>query len=35
MLEYAYVKRFKDTYYMIYNGNAFGKTGFGYAIEKR
>ena len=35
MLEYASVKRFKDTYYMIYNGNAFGKTGFGYAIEKR
>ena len=35
MLEYASVKRFKDLYYMIYNGNAFGKTGFGYAIEKR
>ena len=35
MLEYASVNRFKDTYYMIYNGNAFGKTGFGYAIEKR
>ena len=35
MLEYASVKRFNDTYYMIYNGNAFGKTGFGYAIERR
>lgn len=35
MLEYASVKRYKDTYYMLYNGNAFGKTGFGYAIEKR
>ena len=35
MLEYASVKRYKDIYYMIYNGNAFGKTGFGYAIEKR
>ncbi|MDE5640022.1 MAG: hypothetical protein K2I47_09645, partial [Odoribacter sp.] len=35
MLEYASVKHFNDTYYMIYNGNAFGKTGFGYAIEKR
>jgi len=35
MLEYASVKRVDDTYYMIYNGNAFGKTGFGYAIEKR
>lgn len=35
MQEYASVKRMDHTYYMIYNGNAFGKTGFGYAIEKK
>lgn len=35
MLEYASVIRSNNTYYMIYNGNAFGKTGFGYAIEER
>lgn len=34
MLEYASVKKFKNRYYMIYNGNEFGKTGFGYAIEE-
>lgn len=34
MLEYASVKRFKDKYYMLYNGNAFGKTGFGYAVKE-
>lgn len=31
MLEYASVKRFKNKYYMLYNGNHFGQTGFGYA----
>lgn len=35
MLEYASVKKYKNKYYMIYNGNAFGKTGFGYAIQER
>lgn len=35
MLEYASVKKYEDKYYMLYNGNAFGKTGFGYAVEKR
>ena len=33
MLEYASVKKYNDKYYMIYNGNAFGKTGFGYAVK--
>ena len=31
MLEYASVKKFDNKYYMLYNGNNFGKTGFGYA----
>jgi hypothetical protein len=35
MLEYASVKKVGKTYYMIYNGNEFGKTGFGYAVEER
>lgn len=35
MLEYASVKKYKDKYYMLYNGNEFGKTGFGYAIEEQ
>lgn len=35
MLEYASVKKVGETYYMIYNGNEFGKTGFGYAVERR
>lgn len=34
MLEYASVKRFGNKYFMLYNGNAFGKTGFGYAVEE-
>lgn len=34
MLAYASVIEYNGTYYMIYNGNAFGKTGFGYAIHK-
>ena len=34
MLEYASVKKYKNKYYMIYNGNNFGKTGFGYAVEE-
>lgn len=32
MLEYASVKRFGKKYYMLYNGNGFGRTGFGYAV---
>ena len=35
MLEYASVAKHNDAYYMLYNGNAFGKTGFGYAVGKK
>lgn len=35
MLEYASVIKYNDVYYMIYNGNDFGKTGFGYATTDR
>lgn len=35
MLEYASVKKHNNKYYMIYNGNEFGKTGFGYAVEEQ
>lgn len=31
MLAYASVIKHNDIYYMLYNGNNFGKTGFGYA----
>lgn len=31
MLEYASVTKDKNKYYMLYNGNNFGKDGFGYA----
>ena len=31
MISYPYVIRYKNTLYMFYNGNHFGKTGFGYA----
>jgi hypothetical protein len=34
MIEYASVTKYKDTYYMLYNGNQFGKSGFGYATKK-
>ena len=33
MLEYASVTKFNNKYYLLYNGNKFGKTGFGYAIK--
>ncbi len=32
MIEYAYVFKHKGRKYMLYNGNGYGKTGFGYAI---
>ncbi len=32
MITYPCVYRHKDKTYMIYNGNGFGKTGFGYAV---
>jgi len=34
MIEYPFVFDHKKNRYMIYNGNTFGKTGFGYAILK-
>jgi len=32
MVEYCYVLDYKNLKYLFYNGNKFGKTGFGYAI---
>lgn len=32
MISYPYVLRVADRLYMFYNGNGFGKTGFGYAV---
>jgi hypothetical protein len=34
MIEYASVIKWNGYYHMLYNGNGFGKTGFGYAIKK-
>jgi hypothetical protein len=34
MIAYPNIIKFKDKKYMFYNGNGFGKTGFGYAILK-
>lgn len=34
MIEYASVIKWEGYYHMLYNGNQFGKTGFGYAIKK-
>jgi len=34
MIEYASIFQFKDTKYMFYNGNGFGKSGFGLAVSK-
>jgi hypothetical protein len=34
MVEYTYVFRHKNRRYMLYNGNGYGQTGIGYAIEK-
>ncbi|AQM18530.1 MULTISPECIES: hypothetical protein [Vibrio] len=34
MTAYATVVKGKDNYFMLYNGNDFGKTGFGYATSK-
>jgi hypothetical protein len=35
MIEYPFVFDHKKNRYMIYNGNTFGKTGFGYAILEK
>lgn len=32
MIEYPFIFHHKDSVYMLYNGNNYGKTGFGYAI---
>lgn len=34
MIEYASVIEWNGYYHMLYNGNDFGKTGFGYAVKK-
>jgi len=34
MMEYCHVFKFLDRYFMLYNGNDFGKQGFGYAVCK-
>jgi len=35
MLTYPYVLSYKDRKYLFYNGNGFGKTGIGYAVDKK
>lgn len=35
MMEYAYVYECKSKRYMFYNGNGFGKSGFGYALLEK
>jgi hypothetical protein len=32
-IAYPFVYTFNDRKYMLYNGNGFGKAGFGYAVE--
>jgi hypothetical protein len=32
MIEYSYVCKHQGRQYLFYNGNGFGKSGFGYAI---
>jgi hypothetical protein len=32
MIAYPYVVKFKHNYFMFYNGNGFGRSGFGYAV---
>ena len=32
MIEYAHICRYNDKTYLFYNGNGFGKSGFGYAV---
>jgi hypothetical protein len=34
MIEYPFVFSHEGTTYMLYNGNGYGKSGFGYAILK-
>ena len=32
MIEYCHICHYQDNTYLFYNGNGFGKSGFGYAI---
>lgn len=34
MIEYPFVYKHNEIYYMLYNGNGFGESGFGYAIAE-
>jgi len=34
MVEYPFVFRHNDQIYMLYNGNGYGKTGFGLAVHR-
>ena len=34
MVEYAFVLRLEDAYYMFYNGNGYGETGLGVAVSE-
>ncbi len=34
MICYPHIVKYKDTHYMFYNGNGFGRSGFGYAVLK-
>ena len=34
MIEYPFVFEHKNKRYMLYNGNHYGKTGFGIAVQK-
>jgi hypothetical protein len=34
MISYPFVFQHKNFLYMLYNGNGYGKTGFGYATIK-
>jgi hypothetical protein len=33
-IAYPYVRKIKDDFLMLYNGNGFGKSGFGYMLGK-
>lgn len=35
MQTYPYTIKYNDRYWVFYNGNGFGKTGFGYAVFER
>lgn len=35
MIEYPFIFEFEGSQYMLYNGNEYGKTGFGMAVLER